>query len=63
MPSASPTKFTTKVAGFKVRTFWEALKIWKNLPYGFDKSADLLSERQLYEIFFKICVLLRKSEL
>ena len=64
MPSASPTKFTTKVAGFKVRTFWEALKIWKNLPHAFDKSADLLSKHQNHkEDFFKICVLLRKSEL
>ena len=46
----------------KVRTFWEALKIWKNLPHGFDKSADLLSKRQNHEEdFFKICVLLRKS--
>ena len=39
-------------------------KFEKNLPYGFDKSADLLSERQNYEEdFFKCSVLLRKSEL
>ena len=38
-------------------------KFEKNLPYGFDKSADLLSKRQNHEEdFFKICVLLRKSE-
>ena len=30
----------------KVRTFWETHKIWKNLAYDFDKSADLLSKRQ-----------------
>ena len=41
-------------------TFWETHKIWKNLPHGFDKSADLLSKRK---IFFKVCVLLKKSEL
>ena len=41
----------------KVRTFWEALKIWKNLPYGFDKSADLLSNCQNYEedFFQNLC--------
>ena len=33
----------------KVRTFWETHKIWKNLPHGFDKSADLLSKRQNHE--------------
>ena len=48
----------------KVRTFWETHKIWKNLPHGFDKSADLLSKRQSHEEdFFKLCVLLKKSEL
>ena len=36
----------------------------KNLPHGFDKSADLLSKRQNHEEdFFKLCVLLKKSEL
>ena len=36
----------------------------KNLYHGFDKSADLLSKRQNHEgDFFKICVLLKKSEL
>ena len=39
----------------KVRTFLETHKIWKNLPYGFDKSADLLSKRQNHkEDFFQI---------
>ena len=30
------------ISQFKVRTFWETHKIWKNLHHGFDKSADLL---------------------
>ena len=48
----------------KVRTFWETHKIWKNLPHGFDKSADLLSKFQNHEEdFFKSCALLKKSEL
>ena len=48
----------------KVWTFWETHKIWKNLPYGFDKSADLLSKRQNHKAdFFKLCVLFKKSEL
>ena len=35
-----------------------------NLPHGFDKSVDLLSKRQNHEEdFFKLCVLLKKSEL
>ena len=39
-------------------------KFEKNLPHGFEKSADLLSRCQNHEEdFFKICVLLRKSEL
>ena len=39
----------------KGRIFWETHKIWKNLPYGFDKSADLLSKRQNHEEdFFQI---------
>ena len=39
-------------------------KFEKNLPHGFDKSADLLSKRQKHEEdFLKLCVLLRKSEL
>ena len=47
----------------KIQTFWETHNIWKNLPHGFDKSADLLSKRQNHvEDFFKFCVLLRKSE-
>ena len=48
----------------KDRTFWETHKIWKKFPHGFDKSADLLSKRQKHEEdFFKLCVLLKKSEL
>ena len=48
----------------KILTFWETHKIWKNLPHGFDKSADLLSKRQNHEEdFFKLCVLLKKSDL
>ena len=44
--------------------FGQTNKIWKNLPYGFEKSADLLSKRQDHkEDFFKLCVLLKKSEL
>ena len=36
----------------------------KNLPDGFDKSADLLSKGQNHqEDFFKFCVLLKKSKL
>ena len=39
-------------------------KFEENLPHGFDKSADLLSKRQNHEEdFFKLFVLLKKSEL
>ena len=39
-------------------------KFEKNLPHGFDKSAYLLSKRQNHkEDFFKLCVLLKKSQL
>ena len=39
----------------KVRTIWETHKIWKNIPCGFDKSADLLSKRRNHEEdFFQI---------
>ena len=39
----------------KVRTFWETHKIWKILPHGFDKSADLLRKHQNHEEdFFQI---------
>ena len=49
---------------FKVRTFWETHNIWKKIPHGFDKSADLISKRQNHEEdFFKLCVLLKKSNL
>ena len=34
------------------------------VPHGFDKSADLLSNRQNHEEdLFKLCVLLKQSEL
>ena len=53
-----------KTFSFKVRTFWETQKIWKNLLHGFDKSAVLLSQRQNQkEDLFKLCVHLKKSEL
>ena len=55
------TVFTSII--FKVRTFWETHKIKKkNLPHGFDKSADLLGKRQNHEDFFKLCVLLKMFE-
>ena len=58
------TMYAHQITNGKVRTFWETHKIWKNLPDGFDKSADLLSKRQNHEEdFFKLCVLLKKSEL
>ncbi len=37
---------------FKVWTFWEPHKILKNLPRGFDKSADLLSKLQTMRKIF-----------
>ena len=58
--SEGKSRFKTLYFSFKVRTFWETHKIRKNLPYGFDESADLLSKRQNE---FKLCVLLKKSEL
>ena len=33
----------------KVQTFWETRWIWKNLPHGFDKAADLLSKHQNHQ--------------
>ena len=39
-------------------------KFEKKIPHGFDKSADLLSRGQNHEeFFFKLCVLLKRSEL
>ena len=39
-------------------------KFEKNGSHGFDKSADLLSKCQHHEeYFFKLCVLLKNSEL
>ena len=35
----------------KVRTFWETHKIKKNLPHGFDQSADLLNDKTMRKIF------------
>ena len=46
--------------GSKVRTFWEAHKIWKNLPHGL--YIYLVNVQTTRKIFFKFCVLLRKSE-
>ena len=47
---------------FKVRPFWKTHKIWKNLPRGFDKSADLLSKCQNHEEdFFSNYVCFSKS--
>ena len=45
----------------KDQTFWEALKIWKNLPRGFDKSAGILSKRQNHEDFFSKFVCFSES--
>ena len=43
--------------GIKFRLSEKHTKFEKNLHYGFDKSADLLSKRQNHEEdFFKICV-------
>ena len=49
---------------YKVRTFWKAHIIWKNLPYGFDvyKVNQLICQNHKAD-FFKFCVFLRKSKL
>ena len=48
----------------KFGLFEKHTKFEKNRPYGFDKSADLLSKRQNHkDDFFKLCVFLKKSEL
>ena len=53
-----------KWALVKFRLSEKHTKFEKNLPHGFDKSADLLSKRQNHEEdFFKLCVLLRNSKL
>ena len=39
----------------KVRTFWETHKIWKNLPHGFDKSANLLSQNHEEDFLKYVC--------
>ena len=63
-PSISEWRLTTQFFLAKVRTFWETQNFKKNLPHGFDKSANLLSHRQNHEEdFLKSCLLLRKSEL
>ena len=36
----------------KFRLFEKHTKFEKNLPYGFDKSADLLSKRQNHKVDF-----------
>ena len=51
------------VPNIKFGLFEKHSKFQLNLSYGFDKSADLLRKRQNHkEDFFKICVLLKKSE-
>ena len=51
-------------SGVKFELSEKYTKFKKNLPHGFDKSANLLSKRQNHEEdFFKLCVLLKKSEL
>ena len=56
--------FGLKGCTSKLRTFWETHKIWKNLPHGLDKSADLLSKRQNHEDDgANFCGLLRKYEI
>ena len=45
----------------KVRTFWEHTNFEKNLPHGFDKSADLLSKRQNHKEVFSNYVCFSKS--
>ena len=45
------------------KVYWTSC-YYKNLPHGFYKSADVLSKRQKHEEdVFKLCVLLKKSEL
>ena len=59
-----PNEYEIKSKAVKVRTFWEAHIIWKNLPHGFD--ANLVNQlicQNHEEDFFKFCVFLRKSEL
>ena len=67
-------KFWNKRALFSIRHNFSVLvkfglsekhtKFEKNLPYGFDKSADLLSRRQNHKAdFFKLFVLFKTSEL
>ena len=51
-------------AVIKFGPFEKHSKFEKNLPYGFDKSANSLSKRQNHKAdFFKIFVLPKKSEL
>ena len=45
----------------KVRTFWEAHKNLRNLPHAL--YIYLVNVKTMRKIFFKFCVLLRKSEL
>ena len=46
---------------YKVRTFWEAHKIWKKSSSCFWRLLSKCTNHE--EDFFKLCVLLRKSEL
>ena len=50
--SKAPPLKHNSLNSFKVWTFWETHKIWKNLPRVFDKSADILSKCQNHEEFF-----------
>ena len=45
----------------KVRTFWEAHKDLRNLPHALYIYS--VNDQTMRKIFFKLCVLLRKSEL
>ena len=51
-----------KLGGLKFELSEKPIKFEKNLSHGFDKSADLLGKHHNKD-FFKLCVLLRKSEL
>ena len=51
------------IPNIKFGLFEKHSKFEKNLPYGFDKLADLFSKRQNHEEdFFKLCVILKMSE-
>ena len=61
-PKKSAAQMRLGTISVKVRTFWATHKVWKNLPHGFEKSADLLSKRQNHdEDFFSNYVCFSKS--